>query len=395
MQSRFSAAAVLLMVQLVCGPGGIALPAAEERSAGGSDSVFERRLRTARQLADQHRYAEAALAYRSALERTPSLAEPEGARAVALDGIGYVLSAVGRYTEAETYYRSSAAILERVSAAHPDFATVLVHLAEVSWKQGRVDEAERLCVRAKRIQEAALGPTNPQVLTTLANLAEVNRLRGRYQEAEHSLLRILAVFQEKGETAPGMVKTLNILGCVYLDAGKFQQAEDTLLQALNTAGQDSENTFHLLNNLGSVQFRSGQYGHAGSSFARAEGLAVQFYGPDHPSVATLLVNRAEALERTRARAGAALLLQRAVEIQERSLGVNSPELGRTLARYASVLHKLGRRQEAKAARARAAAIPDAPGTGSTVSLGELQADLAKRGRSPNYSRKPAIARPHL
>jgi tetratricopeptide (TPR) repeat protein len=393
-RNRFTAGAVVVyLVQLAWVPCGRMLASPAEPSVRESDPVFDHRLRAARHLADEGGYAEAELAYRSALERTSSLPEPDRPRAVALDGIGYVLSAMGRYAEAETYYRSSAGILERVSATHPVFATVLVHLAEVAWKQGRAEEAERLCIRARRIQEAALGPADPQVLTTLANLAEVYRLRGRHQEAERFLLNILSVFQEKGETAPGLVKTLNILGCVYLEAGKFQQAEDTFNQALNTAGRDSEDAFHLLNNLGSVQFRAGQYGRAGSSFAGGEALAVRFYGPDHPSVATLLVNRAEALERLGSRAEAALLLRRAVEIQERSLGDSSPELARTLARYAGVLHKLGRRQEARAARARAAAIPQASGGGPTVSIGELQAALAKRGRLPNDSGRIPRDRP--
>jgi hypothetical protein len=93
------------------------------------------------------------------------------------------------------------------------------------------------------------------------------------------------------------------------------------------------------------------------------------------------VNRAEARERERARADAVRLLRRAIEIQEKSLGEDSPELGRTAAKYASVPRKLGRREEARAAQARPASIPFAPGSGPTVSLGQLQAESrAKRGR---------------
>ena len=68
--------------------------------------------------------------------------------------------------------------------AHPDVASALNNLAELTNKQARYAEAEPLYRRALAIRQKALRPDDPDVATSYNNLAGFYALLGRYGEAE-------------------------------------------------------------------------------------------------------------------------------------------------------------------------------------------------------------------
>jgi tetratricopeptide (TPR) repeat protein len=85
--------------------------------------------------------------------------------------VGYYLSAVGRYKEAEPLYRQALEISQRVLGEdHPDTATSYNNVAYNLHAQGRYEEAEPLYRQALEIMRATLPPTHPIIETVQTNL---------------------------------------------------------------------------------------------------------------------------------------------------------------------------------------------------------------------------------
>ena len=116
---------------------------------------------------------------------------------LALNNLGLLYDALGRYAEAEALLKRAVAILEKSQRPdHPPLWTSLNNLAVVYASQGLHSKAEPLYKRSLAISESALGAEHPNVGTATNNLAELYRSLGRYGEAESLYKRALAVFRE-------------------------------------------------------------------------------------------------------------------------------------------------------------------------------------------------------
>jgi tetratricopeptide (TPR) repeat protein len=88
--------------------------------------------------------------------------------AVALNKLGIVFQAQGKYTDAEGLFKRALAIRETaLGANHSDVGQSLHNLAYLYWTQGKYSEAEGLYKRALAIREHALGSNHPEVGQTL------------------------------------------------------------------------------------------------------------------------------------------------------------------------------------------------------------------------------------
>src|SRR4051812_37058212 len=81
----------------------------------------------------------------------------------------------------------------RFGANHPDYAVALNKLGIVFQAQGKYGEAEGLYKRALVIREQALGPSHPDVAQPLHNLGLVLGAQRKNSEAEGFYKRALAI----------------------------------------------------------------------------------------------------------------------------------------------------------------------------------------------------------
>src|SRR5262245_16708035 len=81
----------------------------------------------------------------------------------------------------------------RFGAGHPDYAVALNKLGIVVHAEGKYGEAEGLFKRVLAIREKALGSRHPDVGQTLHNLAFAYTNQGKYTEAEGLYKRALVI----------------------------------------------------------------------------------------------------------------------------------------------------------------------------------------------------------
>jgi len=154
----------------------------------------------------------------------------------------------------------------------------------------------------------------------------------------------------------------------------------------------------VLDNLAMVLRDLGRPGEARPLFERALAITEQAYGPNHPQVAAVLNNLAMVLRDLGRPGEARPRFERALAITEQAYGPNHPEVATNLNNLAAVLRDLGRPGEARPLAERALAIteqaygPNHPQVATNLNnLAAVLRDLGRPGEArPLFERALAI-----
>jgi tetratricopeptide (TPR) repeat protein len=222
---------------------------------------------------------------RRALDGARRLGRRDPLVATALNNLGVLRKAQGRYAEAAAFYRRVGPMIPlRDREAR---ATLHHNLGGIAHARGRFADAEPHARRAVELREAALGPAHPAVAADVAALAAVVEARGRLAEAAGLYRRAGTIFRRR-------------LGATGLEA------------ALADAG------------LAAVEQQRGRRTAARALYGRAIPALQRLLGRDHADVA-LTVNNLAVLERDAGNlARAAALFRRAWTSFRRSVGARHP-----------------------------------------------------------------------
>ena len=214
------------------------------------DLWFAARVSQAQALSRAGRHAEA----ERALEE-PLAARPQDPRLVTMRA--HVLERAGRGKQAQALLRRSLADLERAGdgAAVPPVAEAL---AAVLSRAGRPDEAVEVL--------SATLVARPREPSLLYALGTAHERAGRTDAAVAQMRALLAL-------VPDHADALNFIGYVYADQGmRLDEAEDLIRRALDIRPRSG----HILDSLGWVRFRRGDFAGAVELLERADALS----GPD-------------------------------------------------------------------------------------------------------------------
>ena len=133
----------------------------------------------------------------------------------------------GRLDDAEKLYLRALAGYEK--ALGPDHTSTLHtvnNLGNLYYRQGRLSEAEKLYQRALAGQEKALEPDHTYILITVHNLAVLYAAQGRLSEAEKMYLRALAGKEKAlGPEHTSTLITVDSLDRLYTLQGRSAEAE--------------------------------------------------------------------------------------------------------------------------------------------------------------------------
>jgi tetratricopeptide (TPR) repeat protein len=173
---------------------------------------------------------------------------------------------------------------------------------------GGIYHSEFDFIKAEREFAQAVGilrrqPEHAHALAmSLANLAAA--LSGEHRDSEAAtflseaskLIKVNAISDPKLQ-----IHILDILAGVRLQQGRSKQAEALFLKALRVKSSPESLIApviaDILNNLGTLYARTGNYGKAVASYTRALQLTEQQFGPSHPNVTTFLENLGSAYVR--------------------------------------------------------------------------------------------------
>jgi tetratricopeptide (TPR) repeat protein len=248
-----------------------------------------------------------------------------------LNNLAAVLSASGRYTEAEAIARRSVAVFESVLT--PDSAVLLRPLQILSGtliEQGKIGEARKAVRKMERVHT-----TRPEELAMLHGIrGALFEAEGRLTNAESEFLIALADWTEAGRSnSADVVSVLNAIASLYVRQGRLDEAIRVLDRAF-------------------------------AAFATAQ---------DVVPIDRMRVLQARAVLYSRERKwhNAAQDLQAAILVADVEPKFDPAALAQMLADYADLLRKDHKRREARAIDARARALQPVPTRDMVVDTTEL------------------------
>ena len=143
-----------------------------------------------------------------------------------LNNRGLVLRSLGRPLEAETDYRASIALAERVQGTdHPDLGTTLYNLGRLLRELGRLEEASSLVTRSLVLFESVHGPEHPDLQSPLTTLGLILAQLEQYDEAVVLLRRALDIARRiYGPEHANAAKAMVSLGRTLSSTGRVEEA---------------------------------------------------------------------------------------------------------------------------------------------------------------------------
>ncbi len=262
-------------------------------------------------------------------------------------------------------------------------AEVDVELGSLLELLGEHDDAERTLAAAE-VTAVAFGQdrTAAAAATRLVGLVGYHRARTEDGAAwaRHAASRMARFDASPRERA----LLANQIGAMHFRAGDYASAAATYegvvaeLDGTTDAGERQE-LANAYNNLGNVRARQNRIADAAAALERAVAVMIEQLGPEHPTVATVLVNLGNVEYDLGHFAAADTYHRRARELLERSVGREHPLYAAALTNHGLALHRLGRTDEGIAALQqsielkRARLGPEHPDLAFSLSnLGELE-----------------------
>lgn len=162
-------------------------------------------------------------------------------------------------------------------------------------RQGKLQEAEEMYVRALRWKEEAWGAKHISTLSTINNLGLLYKSQGKLKDAEEMLLRALWGKEEAwGAKHISTLSTVNNLGLVYRRQGKLEEAGEMLVRALKgkeeALGRKHTSTLSTVNNLGLLYWYQERLEEAKEMLLRALRSKEEVLGAKHTSTLDTLNN---------------------------------------------------------------------------------------------------------
>ena len=209
-------------------------------------------------------------------------------------------------------------------------ARLMQTLGTVHQQLGLYDEARPLFENALRIRERELGPDNVLVAEPLRGLAEIARIRGQTAVADSALQRALAIRMAAQDS--GSVDVINAMAAVAslrYSQGRLADAESvyTRVVALDSVhGADNAPRGRYLRGFGTVLWQQGRYPEAERLFKRALDIQQRVLGSNHPDVGGTFNNLGGLYYRQKEYQRALESYERARPVLEKSLGPKHPNV---------------------------------------------------------------------
>ena len=301
----------------------------------------------------------------------------------ALAGVGPSV-ALGRDTTLlrEILQRTTARV-ETELADQPEVeATMREAISTTYWELGDYEKAESHRRRAKEIYDTIYPDDHPLKASQLGELGLILEQQNQIPTAERHYRDALAMRSRLGLATDDdrEAETLRNLATLLTYEDRKEEAHRFLEQAHQKLvafhGTDEHaDVATVINAFGNLARRQGDFDEARRRYERALEVHRQVLPPNHPFIATDMMNLAGLLEKMNEFEAAESMLRDAIVIQ-RNVVDQHPQLAESLGTLGSLLHHLGRFEEAERALEEAIAIGRKVFADSHPSLKRYQTSLA-------------------
>ncbi|MHC4147531.1 MAG: tetratricopeptide repeat protein [Planctomycetota bacterium] len=240
----------------------------------------------------------------SAGARTPQAKKPFSGRA--LRSMARVYMSSGGYEKAQPDSELCACMLD---------------LAYLYKDQGKLAQAETMCLSGLELQEKIHSPNHPYVAYTLRILGDIYQGQGRYREAENSLKRALTIMrgvssEDASEVAPFKVDMARLL----IAQGDLAGAESYFDEAIPVIERSYRPghlyTAKVFTSVARLRVLQGRYVEAEELIGKALPVQERVYGPNHHFLVPVWLIKSRIYQAKGDMANAKKLLEKSLHIAE-------------------------------------------------------------------------------
>ncbi len=254
--------------------------------------------------------------------------------ATAYGNLAFIMRTLGRNEDAELYYRSGLGIVQSLYSEHTELAGALHGLGTLLIAEGRLSEAQPYIEEALAMRRRLFGNEHPQVAESLSNLGMLYQDQGNLPEAEASLQEALEMrrrlFSAEHRT---VANSLNLLGWLYYRWKQYDRAEPLMVEAVRqyrkVAGPRHSSVASALNKLALIQTERGEYARARESYVEAVSIREEISGANDGVVLVIRTNLAMAYVAEDSLAVAADILDDVLERRLATLPEGHYRIGQT------------------------------------------------------------------
>jgi len=275
--------------------------------------------------------------------------------------LGFAYKSIGEYAQSNIWYKRCLDLIANNPLINQEYkAGVLGSMAETSFALGEYTQAERLYNGAKDIIDQHLGREHPKAVMNLQGLGTVYIETGEYAKAESSCKRALALAEQSfGRAGFEVAQSLSCLGKLYEKIGDYAKAEHYHQQSITNAGKTNpEIIAGFMDRLALIYYSTGKHAKAIVLYEQSLQLKEKSIGGEHPEVVSTLNNLGMCYDGIGNRAKARALYQRSLAITQKNLGENAASLTAPLNNLAVLHLQEGEYATAEALTRRALAIKE-------------------------------------
>jgi eukaryotic-like serine/threonine-protein kinase len=286
------------------------------------------------------------------LARAHELSGQPALQAQMLDVIGRLETQLGEYQRARPVLEEALALRRQLNGDnHPDVATSLAALGDVSYWQGNFAEAVKIRREVLTLRRRLLGDSNSKTTTALLELMTSMHAAGDFKGAQPLMDEwVRIVTRQRPETTEVRAHQLMDLASLYQYRNQPELAERLARESAGIYralyGDHHPKYATALSNLGSIIDEAGRPAVADSFVKQAVDLLRVAYADGHPDLTSALQQRAIVLEHLRRYAEAEPLFREAIAMARRFEGDDSSILIDGEVALAGVLSLEGRDDEA-------------------------------------------------
>jgi tetratricopeptide (TPR) repeat protein len=153
-----------------------------------------------------------------------------GSGETTLLSVGLLLCEMGKYDEAEKYFRR---LLKEIPSDHEDIAACYHNLGNLFDHTGDYESSLNWHQKALETMVQTLNPNDPNIGTSYNSIAAVHAKMGAYQEALEAYIKAFEIWGEAyGEDHPNIALCLSNMAGIYVMYEKFSIALEYLQKAL-------------------------------------------------------------------------------------------------------------------------------------------------------------------
>jgi CHAT domain-containing protein/tetratricopeptide (TPR) repeat protein len=268
---------------------------------------------------------------------------------------------------------------------HLETALSLHNLGDVRLERGEIATAASLHERGLAIRLKQLPANDAAIADSLDRLALAQMQRERWEDARQTLAKAQAIREARSEQSPlALARTLELVGWLNRYSGNYAAAARPAERALAIRRQRAPqhpDVVPLIELRGDLLYLRGDVSGAQKEWTDAHALAVKTLGSEHPMIASLQRRLALSAKGFGNLMESRQLLERSLEIADRSLAPCNPELPAVLNDLASAVDYDGEYAAARKIYRRALAIRESClGAAHSLTAGVIfnEANLAFR-----------------